>query len=385
MHFVQESEGESTWRQLNPLLEEAMSRLGGPERDAVVLHFFENRTIREVAAALGLGEAAAQKRVNRATEKLRQFFIRHGVHVSAAALLACISANVVQAAPAGLASKIIPVAAKGAMAGASTFSLIKPSLKLMAWTKMKTAVIGVVVVAGVATPLIIQHQANARLKKENAEKLAQPVNTVLVRPAVDPHPINRPVQEAAAIPPGSPTPKNFREVAQFRIGAPPAAGERPSLPDPEKLKKESWTDAGFETPEAALRTRGWAVVNGSRERFKDSVHITDSARKTIEDMLVRMAESSTDPDKEKYIQQVIDNRFGVEEAILMPMMALNQKHNFTGYRVLSELSTSPDEAVLEVETSMASAPAQKETLKFHRFGNDWKVVIDDDFVKAAQH
>jgi hypothetical protein len=32
---------------------------------------------------------------------------------------------------------------------------------------------------------------------------------------------------------------------------------------------------------------------------------------------------------------------------------------------------------------MASAPPQKEILNFRRFGNDWKVVIDENFVKSA--
>jgi len=35
-----------------------MMRLGPKERDAVVLRFFENRTVREVASALGLREDA---------------------------------------------------------------------------------------------------------------------------------------------------------------------------------------------------------------------------------------------------------------------------------------------------------------------------------------
>src|SRR5688572_19540409 len=76
MQFKQESESDPSWQRLSPLLEEAMTRLGQDERDAVVLRFFENRTIREVAAALGLQEAATQKRVNRATEKLRKYFVR---------------------------------------------------------------------------------------------------------------------------------------------------------------------------------------------------------------------------------------------------------------------------------------------------------------------
>src|SRR5262245_11239323 len=87
MRSTQKSEPDHPWQQLSPLLEEAMSRLGQNERDAIVLRFFENRTIREVAALLGLEEAATQKRVNRATEKLRKYFLRRGLQVSTAVVL----------------------------------------------------------------------------------------------------------------------------------------------------------------------------------------------------------------------------------------------------------------------------------------------------------
>ena len=99
MQFYESSEPNASWHQLSPLLEEAMARLGQNERDAIVLRFFENRTVREVAAALGLREDAAQKRVNRATDKLRDYFVRRGVQVSTAALLASLGTLAVQAAP----------------------------------------------------------------------------------------------------------------------------------------------------------------------------------------------------------------------------------------------------------------------------------------------
>ena len=56
-----------------------MGRLGETDRNAMVLRFFENKTAREVGAALKLSEAAAHKRVNRALEKLRKFFTKRGV------------------------------------------------------------------------------------------------------------------------------------------------------------------------------------------------------------------------------------------------------------------------------------------------------------------
>src|ERR1035437_4050080 len=153
---LQESTDVSAWNQVAPLLDEAMSRLGKKDRDAVMLRFFKDKSLREVAAALRVNEAAAQRRVHRAVEKLRGFFTKRGIVLPTAVLTAAISANSVQAAPAMLAKTATAVAfAKGATASASTLTLIKGELKIMAWTKAKTAVVaGVVVLLAAGTTIV---------------------------------------------------------------------------------------------------------------------------------------------------------------------------------------------------------------------------------------
>jgi RNA polymerase sigma factor (sigma-70 family) len=139
---LQENNDAATWNQLAPLLDEAVSRLGKKDRDAVMLRFFKDKNLREVAAALNVNEAAAQRRVHRAVEKLRGFFTKRGVALSSVAITGAISANSVQAAPVALAKSVTAVAlAKGAAASGSTLTLIKGALKIMAWTKMKTAIV----------------------------------------------------------------------------------------------------------------------------------------------------------------------------------------------------------------------------------------------------
>ena len=134
-----------------------MSRLRQKDRDAIVLRFFENRTVAEVALAMGLGEDAAQKRINRATDKLRKFFLSRGIQVSTHGMLQSIGNHAVQIAPAGLASSIATVASiKGVAAGGSTLSLMKGALKIMAWTKAKTAIVtGAVVLLAAGTTTVI--------------------------------------------------------------------------------------------------------------------------------------------------------------------------------------------------------------------------------------
>jgi len=152
------------WPELAPLLDEAMSRLGATDRDAVVLRYFENKPLSEVGAALGMEERAAQKRVQRALEKLRKFFVKRGVASTTTLLAEAMSAHSVQAAPVGLAQSVtIVAAAKGAAAGGSTLTLIKGTLKLMAWTKLKMAVVagaGLLLAAGTATITIAEIEAH---------------------------------------------------------------------------------------------------------------------------------------------------------------------------------------------------------------------------------
>src|ERR1017187_10455239 len=152
--ILNEPESEA-WRQISPLLDDAMGRLGEKDRNAIVLRFFENKNLSEVGAALGASEDAAKMRVNRALEKLRKIFSKRGVTLSATLIAGAVSANSVQAAPVGLAKTISVIAvAKGAAAGGSTLTLVKGALKIMAWTKAKTAVVvgvSVLLAAGTTT------------------------------------------------------------------------------------------------------------------------------------------------------------------------------------------------------------------------------------------
>ena len=99
------------WTHIEPLLDEAMQELEDTDRAAVLLRYFENKSLREVGQTLGTNDDAARKRVSRAVERLREFFAKRGVTVGASGLVALISANAVQAAPAGLAVTISTAAA----------------------------------------------------------------------------------------------------------------------------------------------------------------------------------------------------------------------------------------------------------------------------------
>jgi hypothetical protein len=153
--LLHESEPDA-WPHIAPLLDEAVAQLGEADRNAVVLRYYQQKPLEEVGGILGLNADAAQKRVSRALEKLRKFFTKRGVSSTAEMIAEQISAHSVQAAPALLAKSVTAVAiAKGATASISTLTLIKGALKIMVWTKAKTAIVsGVIVLLAAGTTTI---------------------------------------------------------------------------------------------------------------------------------------------------------------------------------------------------------------------------------------
>ena len=127
------------WEQLSPLLDEALASLGETDRQAVLLRFFENQSLAEVGSRLGTREDTARKRVSRALEKLRRYFSKRGVSSTTAIIAEAISANSAHAAPVGLATTITATVIKGPAVAASTLALVKGTLKVMTWIKLKIA------------------------------------------------------------------------------------------------------------------------------------------------------------------------------------------------------------------------------------------------------
>ncbi len=143
------------WKQIEPLLDDAMAALDETDRAAILLRYFENKNLREVGEHLKISDDAAQKRVSRAVERLREFFAKQKITVGASGLAVLISVNAVQSTPSALVKVVTAgVISKGVAAGGSTLTLAKGALKIMAWTKANAAIAvgaGVLLAAGTAT------------------------------------------------------------------------------------------------------------------------------------------------------------------------------------------------------------------------------------------
>ena len=142
------------WTHIEPLLDEAMHALDETDRAAVLLRYFENKSLREVGAALGTSDDAAQKRVSRAVERLREFFGKRGVGVGASGLAVVLSANAVQAAPIGL---VLTISTAAALTGTA---IVTTATKAIAMTTMQKTLIATSLAAAVGVGFYEARQAS---------------------------------------------------------------------------------------------------------------------------------------------------------------------------------------------------------------------------------
>ena len=114
MNELTSASHEPDWEMIAPQLDSALLELSEVDRDALLRRYFQRQPAREMAHFLGISDVAAQKRVNRAVDRLRQVLNRRGLAVGSQVLVGLILANGVQSAPAGLAASISAVTAAGA-------------------------------------------------------------------------------------------------------------------------------------------------------------------------------------------------------------------------------------------------------------------------------
>jgi RNA polymerase sigma factor (sigma-70 family) len=157
------NEADPVWERLSPLLDEAIAQLRPQDRNAILLRYFQNKTMNEVALALGVEERAAQKRVYRSLEKLRGFFSRRGVTLESGMIAGTILAHAVQCGHAGLAGTVAGAVVKSSTAAALTSTLLKETIQIMTWTKAKIALsaAAVILLAGGTTTLVLLHGGKA--------------------------------------------------------------------------------------------------------------------------------------------------------------------------------------------------------------------------------
>ena len=373
--LLREPAGEDLdWQRLRPVLEDAMHELGEKDRFALLLRFFQNKTLKEVGSALDLNENAARMRVERALDKLRQHLERRRVTSTSAALAAVLAANAVSAAPPAFVTSLASASFVGtAVATGTTLT----ALKLMTMTKLQTALVSAVAVAGVTTPLVIQHESKLRqenlalrqqvnqlagLTAEN-ERLSNLIATASTPRALSSNELNDLLRLRSEVgilrqqtnELGKLREENHRlqqtQVAAQRNSAPPKAPR--DVTGQVDFPKESWAFAGYANPESTILSLASAALAGDMETFLNSM---------TPEFQARQRENWRQEGKtEIQMRDGLVTEFGRTENI----------------RILKRENISDNEVVLSLLIDHGSGGSETPRMKVQRIGEEWKMAGHD--------
>ncbi len=286
----------SDWTHVEPFLDEAMESLDDTDRAAVLLRYFENKSFREVGQTLGTSDDAAQKRVSRAVERLREFLSKRGVTVGASGLVVLIAANAVQAAPAGLATTISTAAvlAGTTIAATATATVTKTIVMTTLQKILITATLAGVASAGIyetrqASTLRSQFQT---LQQQEAPLAVQIAQLQRERDEAT-NQLAALAEELVKIRSGNAELLKLRvEVARLHQTLADAS-RRPSQDETQSVGltktwsmgeikwNPKWKDIGLSSPDAAVQTYWSAIANTNAERIKQCMvfdHYTNAVQ-----------------------------------------------------------------------------------------------------------
>jgi cell division protein FtsB len=341
-----------------------MQRLGGRDRNALVLRYFERRDLHSVGAGLGVSEEAARKRVSRALEKLRVFFKRRGLNFSASTLAALLAAHAVTAAPTGIAASISGAAITSAAVGGGTILTL---IKIMTITKLKLGVISAIAVAGIAAPLVVQNQSIKRLRDQN-ESLTQQ-NQQFVRLDAENERLTNLLAQSRQSKKISEAQfrellrlrgevgllrKDSQELAKLRGEGNERARASVNAPDSGQNKMiaaDTWADVGMETPDAAMQTFFWAARHDNAELVGN---------------LIRWQKDASVPEFDG-LDNIVTN--------LIPG-TIQFASEVQGLRILSQPKEKDGTASVQVEfAAVGDQPAKTADIQFVKEDTQWKPVF----------
>lgn len=351
MHDHDETTAAGSEQQLGAVLDATLHELNDRDRTAVLLRFFGQASFSAMAGQLGLTENAAQKRVDRALDRLRAALARRGIASTGAALAAALASEAAIVAPEPLAAAVTASAVGALAAGGGAAS----AWTIFLMTKLKLAAVGAIVLAGAAA-LVIQYQHNARLQEEN-DRLQQAARDA-ARAHVD-HPPAHPSPDA-------PAPSR---VAPAPVAATPAASATPDSTD--LVPAANLQNAGNATPAAAYESIFWAVTHHDVETLGRLIALSERGK-------ARAAAAF-----EKVPAPVIDGTHITTPEEMIGYLFTSKMGELSALRIGNEKEKTPDDATVAGALQHPNGQSDAVHLDFHRGVDGWQWQISDKMVLYA--
>jgi hypothetical protein len=257
-------------------------------------------------------------------------------------------------------------------------------------THLKIGIAGAALVAGIATPIILQQQSNNRLRGEienlrqqnetlklsmqNNQSAPPPAGAADSQKLTDEHAellrlrgqvatfrqINQDLAQAQA---------EVRRLAAAKSDALAAklaqnTGQQPSA---EQLKPAAeWSNAGIATPSSAYETWNWARAHSDPDALAATLVLDKDARTKAEALLASLPES-------------VRAKYGSAER-MMAMMQLNMQPTVTAMRVLSQDQTDPDTTIIHTQWQGADGQLGQNDWTLRRAQEGWRLLIPEGLV-----
>lgn len=154
-------------KDLGPLLDDGLAKLPARQKEALILRFFQEKSLREVGNALGIGEDAAQKRVAKSLQSLASFFRGQGYTVSAGALTLSFFQETSKAAAPGLTKTIGQQAVLGSP---STLARVAPGFSTTLLSNKLAALSGFLILL---LAFLSQYQALSTIEAARQDRVLE--------------------------------------------------------------------------------------------------------------------------------------------------------------------------------------------------------------------
>jgi RNA polymerase sigma factor (sigma-70 family) len=371
MNELLAAESDANWENIAAHLDAGLGELEEADRDALLLRYFERKSAREMAEVLGTTEDAAQKRVSRAVERLREFFSKRNVTIGASGLAVLISANAVQAAPIGLAATI---SAAAVLAGTAVHtSTVIAATKAIAMTTLQKTIIGATLAVVAGTGIYEAHQAShLRDKVQTLQQQQAPLAEQLARLKTENERLSNQVAQTKDSQDLSKA--QFNELLKLRGQVVPAQANAREL---SKLKS---TLAQQTSPLSDFFTNALATGLGTAEkwklkdaqarldRMKKMLNLTDDQAQAIGDLMQKHIQNQS-----QMTMAMLTGKFTPEQQKALGADYVNQDAEIKALFTPQQLAAYPD--YLQAEITTAADNSAK---------NDASRIAGDFSLSAAQ-
>jgi len=139
------------WLELAPLLDKLVGQLPRADREAILLRYYRDLPLAEIAVQIGTTPDAARKRIERAVDKLRHLASQKGSPITAASLATCLATLIRIPPPPGLIATATTAATApaGSALASSTAGIVKGTLTMISSAKITAVAIAAVALIAV--------------------------------------------------------------------------------------------------------------------------------------------------------------------------------------------------------------------------------------------